>query len=75
MLIQCQQHSRFADCSLQDGLIIRASQAHVAHSNHVVPELPKCLRDFLVEHLVEQKQAPVHACSGSSSVCSMTEWQ
>ena len=61
--------------AVQDGLIIRTSQAHIAHPNNLMPEVPKRLRHFLVEHLVEEKQAPVHACSGSSSVCSMTEWQ
>jgi hypothetical protein len=45
------------------------------YSNDVMPEVPKGLCDFLVQHLVEEKAEPLHACSGSSSVCSMTEWQ
>ena len=75
MLIQRQQHSRFADCSPQDRFVIRACQAHLAYSDDVMPEVPKRLRYILIKHLVEEKQGPVHACSGSSSVCSITEWQ
>jgi hypothetical protein len=30
-------------------------------------------RNSLVEHLVEEQTKPLHARSGSSSVCSMTE--
>ena len=38
-------------------------------------EVPEGLRNFLIEHLVKQKPEPLQAGSGSSSVCSMTEWQ
>jgi hypothetical protein len=31
--------------------------------------------NLLVKHLVEQEPEPIHTRSGSSSVCSMTEWQ
>jgi len=73
VLIQRYQKSAFVDGASKDRIVRRRGQADVAYSDRIVAEGAQGARNSLVEHLVEEQTKPLHARSGSSSVCSMTE--